>query len=283
VVAPPLNPATRRTGTVETSGERIYFEVTGDGEPVVLCHGLGGNHASWWQQLGPLVDAGFAAVTWDQRGFGNSTRRSGLAGPEPAVGDLAALVDHLGLDRVHLVGQSMGGWVTMGAALGFGDRVASLTLTDTLAGVFTDEVLAALSGTAEAQAQARPQLSVDQLGQHPALGPRFRAERPDLAVLYQVLAGFGDKPADDEMMAALGAMRVDPAAVSALAMPVHLLVGADDHLCPPDAMRGIAALIAGAELTVIDGSGHSPYFEDAHAFNQAVIDFIDRHRLNPTA
>jgi pimeloyl-ACP methyl ester carboxylesterase len=261
---------------VETSGERIYFEVIGEGEPVVLCHGLGGNHASWWQQLGPLVDAGLAAVTWDQRGFGNSTRRSGRAGPEPAVDDLAALVDHLGLDRVHLVGQSMGGWVAMGAALGLGVRVISLTLTDTLAGVFTDEVLAALSTVAPA-----PRLSADQLGQHPALGPRFRAARPDLAALYEVLAGFGDKPAEDEMMAALGAMRVDPAAVSALQVPLHLLVGADDHLCPPVAMRAIAALVAGAELTVIDGSGHSPYFEDAVAFNRAVIGFIDRHRLNP--
>jgi pimeloyl-ACP methyl ester carboxylesterase len=269
----------RRTGTLGVSGEQLYYEVVGDGEPVVLCHGLGGNHASWWQQLGPLVDAGFCAVIWDQRGFGNSSRRSGSAGPEPAVGDLVALLDHLGLGAVHLVGQSMGGWVAMGAALGHGARVVSLTLTDTLAGVFTEPVLAALSGSAA----ARPAMSADELGQHPALGPRFRAEQPELAVLYQLLSGFGDKPPDDEMITALSTMHFDPDEVAGLAMPVHLLVGEDDHLCPPAAMAVIAGMLSSAELTVIPGSGHSPYFEDGPAFNRAVIGFLDRHRRAPSA
>jgi pimeloyl-ACP methyl ester carboxylesterase len=270
----------RRTGTLDHSGEELYFEVVGGGavgdarEPVVLCHGLGGNHASWWQQLGPLVDAGFTAVTWDQRGFGNSTRRTGVAGPEPAVGDLVALVDHLGLGAVHVVGQSMGGWVAMGVALHSEVDLVSLTLTDTLAGVYTDDVLAALSQSSG----ARPQLSADELGQHPALGPRFRAEQPERAALYQLLSGFGDKPPEDEMMTALATMRVDPTDVAALSVPVHLLVGEDDHLCPPEAMAVMAGIIPDAELTVIPGSGHSPYFEDPVAFNRAVIGFLDRHR-----
>lgn len=265
----------RRTGSLEISGERIYYEVTGEGDAVVLCHGLGGNHASWWQQLLALCDAGFRAVTWDQRGFGNSSRRTGAAGPAPAVGDLLGLLDHLELAQVHLVGQSMGGWVTMGAALAAPDRVATLTLTDTLAGIYTEEVMAALS----AAAGGRQPLSTDVVGQHPALGARFRAEHPERAVLYQLLSGFGEKPSDDEMMAALAAMQVDPAAVSELAMPVHLVVGEVDQLCPPDAMRAIAGLIAQVELTVISDAGHSPYFEDPVAFNTAVIGFLDRHRI----
>ena len=132
----------RTTGTLTSGGERIYFEVTG-ADPrapaVVLCHGLGGNHASWWQQVGALGRE-FRVVTWDQRGFGNSTLRSRRFGPEVAVDDVVALVDHLGIDQAHVVGQSMGGWVAMGFAQRVPHRVTSLTLTDTIAGAWTPEI-----------------------------------------------------------------------------------------------------------------------------------------------
>jgi 3-oxoadipate enol-lactonase len=71
---------------VESGAESIWVEVDGrgDGPAVVLTHGLGGNHASWWQQVPALVAAGYRVVTWDQRGFGRSTRRGGDVGPGPA-------------------------------------------------------------------------------------------------------------------------------------------------------------------------------------------------------
>src|SRR5207253_3519304 len=77
------------TGFVDNDGERIYYEVTGSGTPLVLCHGLGGNLAIWWRQLDRFA-AHHTVVTWDQRGFGNSTCVSGDFGPAPARRDLAA-------------------------------------------------------------------------------------------------------------------------------------------------------------------------------------------------
>ncbi len=47
----------RRATIVARDGEKIYAEATGDGEPIVLCHGLGGNHAIWWQQIGAFARA----------------------------------------------------------------------------------------------------------------------------------------------------------------------------------------------------------------------------------
>jgi 3-oxoadipate enol-lactonase len=264
-------------GWVEVDGERIYYESRGDGDPVVLCHGLGGNHAAWWRVV-PELARHHRVVTWDQRGFGNSTRRTGRYGPEIAVGDLLALVDHLGLGRVQLVGQSMGGWVAMGSALRHPDRLRSLVLTDTLAGVFTDEVYAELR---RASPEVEARATDGGIDRHPALGERFCAERPDLAYLYRQISSMGDKPDDAEVFAMLAAMQAPLDALSGIEAPVLLVVGEEDGLCPPGAMRHIAGRIPGAAFEVVPGAGHSPYFECPDRWIAVVGPFLRRHAGTP--
>jgi pimeloyl-ACP methyl ester carboxylesterase len=258
---------------LDVDGERLYVESTGDGDPVVLCHGLGGNHAAWWRVVLGLCER-HRVITWDQRGFGNSTRRTGHYGPEVAVGDLVAVLDHLGLDRVQLVGQSMGGWVAMGFALREPERLRSLVLTDTLAGVFTDEVLAEVSRTSSGVLARAMAGGVDQ---HPALGTRFCAEHPELAYLYRQISSMGDKPDEAEVFGMLAAMRAPLEDVAALELPTLLVVGEDDTLCPPAAMRFVADRIPGATLEVLDDAGHSPYFEYPERWLGTVAPFLHRH------
>ena len=263
---------------VQVDGERLYVESTGEGDPVVLCHGLGGNHAAWWRVVLGLCGH-HRVITWDQRGFGNSTRRTGRYGPEVAVGDLAALLDHLGLERVQLVGQSMGGWVAMGFALRHPERLGSLVLTDTLAGVFTDEVLAEVSRTSSEVLARAMKSGVDQ---HPALGRRFCAEHPELVYLYREISSMGDKPDDAEVFAMLASMRAPLDEVAAIEPPVLLVVGEDDALCPPAAMRLVAEAIPGATLEVLAGAGHSPYFEVPERWLGAVGPFLRSHSNTPS-
>jgi len=73
-------------GCLSLDGDEVYYETTGPaGAPVVvLGHGAGGNHAIWFQQV-PVLAADYRVVTWDQRGFGNSTNRHGLANPRTAT------------------------------------------------------------------------------------------------------------------------------------------------------------------------------------------------------
>ena len=100
------------TETVASGGETIYFEVTGPstGPTVVLTHGAGGSHAAWFQQVPALAEAGYQVVAWDSRGFGLSTFDSGILSTDGAVADITAVLDAVGAERAHLVGQSMGGW-----------------------------------------------------------------------------------------------------------------------------------------------------------------------------
>ena len=255
----------RRTGLVDCDGERIYWEVAGDGgDAVALCHGMGGNHASWWQQV-PDLARDHRVLTWDQRGFGNSTARTGEVGPTPSVGDLTAVMEAAGIDDAHIVGQSMGGWVAMGWALAHPDRVRSLILTDTLAGVMTDEI-----GRLTAEAAKGLSFVADTLGEHPALGRRLVDGDPTHAYLYQLISSFGDRPPDGELFRRLGETRYPLDSVRAIAAPTLLIVGEHDPLCPPAAMRIIADLVPGARLEVIPGCGHSPYFEDTAAWNRIV-------------
>ncbi len=264
---------TRATGSFDAGGERIYYESIGDGDPVVLCHGLGGNHACWWRVVPSLAEH-LRVITWDQRGFGNSSRRTGRYGPEPAVDDLLGLLDHLDLDRVQLVGQSMGGWVAMGFALRHRERVRSIVLTDTLAGVFTTEINSEVN---QAIGKAVGRLQGDTVGEHLALGESFCRRHPDLAFLYQEISSMGDKPDDAEVFGMLGAMQAPLDQVALLDLPFLLVVGDDDSLCPPSAMRLVADQIPGADLQVIADAGHSPYFERPEEWTEFVGMFLRRH------
>jgi 3-oxoadipate enol-lactonase len=264
----------RREGHVDHDGESLYFQVAGDEAtadhpPLVLCHGAGGNHASWYQQVSAFAHDRLV-VTWDHRGFGRSTDRADRSGPEVAVGDLLAVLDHLGIDRADLVGQSMGGWTVAGAAMARPELARSLVLADTIAGFQTDAVDAALGAP---RTVAMAALDGTVLGQHPAIDLGFSARHPERAHLYQSLSGMGSAQSG-VIISRLMATRHGPEAVAAITCPVLLVVGDRDPLFPPASIRATAELLADARIVELPGCGHSPYFEDPEAWNLVVGRFL---------
>jgi 2-succinyl-6-hydroxy-2,4-cyclohexadiene-1-carboxylate synthase len=262
----------RRSGFLESDGERLYFEDVGDGAPLVLCHGAGGNHAIWWQQV-PVFAKRFRVVTWDHRGFGRSSDRARESGPTAAVRDLRAILAHLGIERMHLVGQSMGGWTALGFALAEPERVCSLVLADTLGGISTPEIdrhqraLLARAGT-------DPFASAAELGRHPALDDALAERDPARAYLYQMLGAFGE-PDLARIAPRLFATRHAIEDVQRLDVPLLFVVGERDRLFPPELVRNVAELLPAARVVEIPGCGHSPYFEDAPAWNRTVGNFLE--------
>src|SRR3989454_2167206 len=97
-----------KVGVENGTDIEIYYEDHGSGRPVVLIHGYPLNGRSWERQQRELLAAGFRAINYDRRGFGLSSQPATGYDYDTFAGDLSALLDHLALDEVDLVGFSMG-------------------------------------------------------------------------------------------------------------------------------------------------------------------------------
>ena len=119
---------------VETNGITMYYEVHGRGPAVVLAHPGGGSHLSWWQQV-PVFAESFTCITFDHRGHGLTRDVSDDPGAHAYPQDLLGLLDHLEIEKAALVGQSMGGWTSIGLAALQPQRVSALVMGDSTGGI----------------------------------------------------------------------------------------------------------------------------------------------------
>lgn len=257
-------------GFVSSGIEHIYYESAGQGDAIIFCHGLGGNHANWFQQI-PVFARSFRTIIWDQRGFGCSTNHGGECSPVLAVTDLKALLDMLEIKRAVLIGQSMGGWAALGFALAYPDRVQSLVLADSLGGISTAEIEQGFTQLIQ-QSEGMPSKLL--LGLHPAIGRTLAQRNISLAYLYQQLGSFGEPASTLRMFKILQETSYPHEALQKLALPILCLVGSEDRLIPPALVRQAAAILSDAQIVEIPGAGHSPYFEVPDTWNQVVLDFL---------
>src|SRR5215813_11754261 len=95
-------------GRENSGGIDIYYEDHGAGQPVVLIHGYPLSGRAWDKQVPALLEAGYRVITYDRRGFGNSSQPSTGYDYDTFASDLKALIDELDLHDVTLVGHSMG-------------------------------------------------------------------------------------------------------------------------------------------------------------------------------
>ncbi len=251
------------------AGCDLHFEVHGAGPPLVFAHGLGGNHLSWWQQLayfGPR----FTCVTLSFRGFGASRVSAGDPGPAAFADDILALLDHLGLDSVALIAQSMGGWPATEIAARHPERLRGLVLANTVGSITHPELEAIF-----AEHQRVDPLSSIPPGVHPAAGARLAREQPAMHFLYAQLNAMSpgiDKPALQRAL--LHDLR--STAVEQVRVPLLCITSDEDPLIPAAAVTWLSEHVPGAMLHHEPRTGHSVYWERPAAFNQVVDDFLAR-------
>ena len=241
----------------------LYYQVHGDGPALVLVHGSGGNHLSFWRQL-PVLSQRYRCIVWDQPGYGLSRTITPERDASCLLDDLTALLDHLGVRRAHLVGQSIGGHLCLRLALRTPDRVLSLVLADSLAGIAAPQIAAA-----KAQAGPLPEGLLER-----ALAPAFRARNTELVFLYGAIERLNHAQAAPRLPAFSDVPAAD---VAKLTMPVLFLAGELDPVAPPAAVSAAAAIIAGSRLRIVPDAGHSVYVERPDAFNDAIADFISAY------
>ena len=113
----------------------LTYRLTGhpDGEPLICIHGVGSYLEAWDETADLLADL-FSILTLDLRGHGRSSLAPGPYDIEDFIGDVLGLADHIGFERFHLAGFSLGGLIAQGVTLAHPERVLSLTLLSTVAG-----------------------------------------------------------------------------------------------------------------------------------------------------
>jgi pimeloyl-ACP methyl ester carboxylesterase len=250
---------------VKSRDASIYYEVHGDGPPLVLAHGAGGNTEIWWQQV-PHFASRHRVITFDHRCFGRSVCPPDSFRAEYFGEDLVAILDAEGIDRIALVCQSMGGWTGLRMALDHPERLACLVLCGTPGGIVTDQILAAAARIARGAAEGG-------IRGNAALSPGFQEREPEMCFLYDQIGGhnIGFSP---RLLGQLASVRIESTDLASYATSTLVISGEEDALFPTEAIREVAGLIPGAELRTIPGSGHSPYYEVPEVFNAIVDEFL---------
>src|SRR5918997_6970617 len=126
----------RETGMAEVNGARIYYEVAGEGEPLVFVHAGIADSRMWEDQLLVFADR-YRVIRYDMRGFGMTAMVDGPFSPHE---DLRGLLDSLDVERAHLVGCSMGGGAVLDFALEYPQRVGNLVLAGSAVGGFAPDI-----------------------------------------------------------------------------------------------------------------------------------------------
>jgi 3-oxoadipate enol-lactonase len=259
-------------------GLSMYYELTGEGPPVVFVSGLTGDHSGWKLFQVPAFNAaGYRCLVFDNRDVGQ-TGDSPLA--SYAIGQFAAdtigLLDQLDLDSVHLVGYSMGGMIAQEIALAHPGRLRSLTLMCSAAK--PDGYVRSLLETLGA---AKRGLSAEQFLK--TLGLRVFSHRfyetPALQIWLERMLANPYPQSVAGFLRQVGAILGHDAAprLPSIEVPTHVIAGAEDIMLPPRLSKALASAIPGAQLTVIPEGAHALHVEKPEEFNRAVLDFLKRH------
>jgi pimeloyl-ACP methyl ester carboxylesterase len=268
-----------------TNGIVTFYEDSGEGPPVVLVHGYGGDLRLWNAQVPALVDAGFRVIRHDVRGHGRSLISPDGYTYENYSADLRDLLDRLNVERpateslnieaAHIVGLSMGGGIALQFALENLQRVLSLTLVDSALPGFTygQQAAGRIEALVEAVRTAGPRAALENVYlQHPFFDGIRRVPEQFEAV-REIVLGFqapdmreGGRPPD---------YRPDlTGRLAEVTAPTLVVAGQHDI---PD-FRFIAELLAenipNASLTIIPDCWHLPPVEKPEHFNDLLISFL---------
>jgi non-heme chloroperoxidase len=262
----------------------LYYEVQGRGAPVVLIHGWPLSGRSWERQVIALVEAGYQTITYDRRGFGRSTASWDGHDYDTIAADLDALLVHLDLSDVALVGFSAGG----GAVARY---IGSHGTARVAQAVLASSVTPFLHVT-----EGNPEGGLDD-GTIAHFEAGIRADQAGFADQFLTLmysAGGKSTVSEPQRLhgrdlanaASARAILVGPSAfgrtdfradLEKFGLPTLVIHGDSDAVVPFHVSgRRSAAAIEGAELVLIEGGPHGINVSHADQFNKAVIAFLDR-------
>ncbi len=260
------------------NGITLYYEVHGEGTPVVLIMGLGGSGRAWGLQL-PDFARRHRVILPDNRGVGRSDMPAGPYTMAGFAADLEAVLDAAGVTAAHLVGVSMGGLVAQEFYHLHPDRVCSLTLVATGVGpadpayVPPDQEVWEVLTMDRASSDPRTVTErMNALFYHPA----YRARIPDLTDRILQFQEREPQPphAFHAQLDSASTHTLNSPRLHRVNVPCLVIHGADDRVWPPENARYLAQHLPEARLELIPEAGHMLPLEQPREFNRRVLGFL---------
>jgi aminoacrylate hydrolase len=258
---------------ISANGIQQYYEIAGDGPPLVLVAGMGGT-ANYWQDTAAFFAEHYTVLTYDQRGTGRSEILP-VTGIEQLRDDLLALLDALGLDRVDFLGHSTGGNIAQIFAIENAGRLAKLVIyaSTTHGDHYRTKVWRVRRAILE---KLGPELYGD-MSSIMLYPPRWIVENAEKLESQQ--AGQMSMLAPSEVMTS----RIE--AVQAfdrrgqldrITTPTLVICAQDDNQTPAYFSEYLAANIPSAELILMDYGAHACSRTAPDEFNQHVLGFLQK-------
>ncbi|MEP9350804.1 alpha/beta hydrolase [Xanthobacter sp. KR7-225] len=269
-------PSGLHTATEAVRGYDIHFVDEGRGFPVLLIHGLAGDHTAWAKQISVWRQR-HRVIAPDTRGAGRSTQRDEPVTLEDLADDFIALLDRLEIARCHVVGRSMGGSIGQIIALKAPERVHSLALLASCAKFEPigrrcldnmREVLEWRGSWAAHAAHSIPNF----------VSRRFYNANPEMVAAVEAVIASSDRMPATYCRQNHAVQAHDVLdRLGEIACPVLIMSGGEDPLCGPEATRWMVDRLPQAEWVEFEGASHFFFMEEPERFMLCMNDFLSRH------
>lgn len=260
------------------NGTSIYYEVHGEGEPLLLISGQGSDHHTWDFTREDFIPH-HQVIVFDHRGTGDSGKpREPEYSTRGFADDVVALLDHLGIERAHAYGISMGGRICQWLGIDHGSRIGTLVLGCTTPGnahgVPRPPEVNAKMANRPSNPEEAAQFLIEQM-----VTPAFAESHPEYAaaVRTRIANPIPDFARALHYKASEGHDSWD--LLPTIQNPTLVIHGDNDLINPSANAPLLAERIPGAELCIIPGGRHGYFIEFRDEASTAVLDFLSRNPL----
>ncbi|HSQ40301.1 MAG TPA: alpha/beta hydrolase [Anaerolineales bacterium] len=257
---------------IQSNGINLYYEIHGEGQPLLFIHGLGSSTRDWEFQVQEFSKL-YKVITFDLRGHGQSDKPAGPYKMSMFAADTVGLLKALGIENPHIVGLSLGGGVAFQMAVDASLPIKSLVIVNS-----TPELLIR---TLKDRLMVWQRIAiVNLLGMRKmgeVLSKRLfiKPEQEDIRQTFVARWAENDQRAYQNSMRALVGWSVS-ARIGSISCPT-LIISADQDYSPISVKEAYTAQIPGARLAVIPDSRHATPVEHPQEFNQVLQNFLAEH------
>lgn len=260
-----------RTGLAKVKGTKLYYEVAGEGDPIVLIHGFTLDTRMWDDQFDAFAQS-HTVIRYDVRGFG----KSALPGTRPYTDedDLKGLLDHLEVSRAHILGLSMGGGIAVEFALAYPGSLHTLIVVGTVDVGF--DLSEEYANTLRAIWSKGKTEGVEAAREAWLRTPHFKASLENSAAGPRLRKMISEYSGWEWSHESPQIERKIPAAerLHEIKAPTLIIVGELDVMYFHRVADLVTRRIPNARKVVLPGVGHMPNMENPRVFNKTVLEFL---------